>query len=81
MDKKTIEIIRLLKENIVELEDIEITEHTPLISSGFIESFDVIESLSRIEERFNIEIPLESVSIEEFNTADSIKNLVERLGG
>jgi acyl carrier protein len=72
-------IINILKENIVELENMDIKPETLLISSGLIDSFDVIAVLSRFEEAFHITIPLESVSIEEFETVDSIFELVSRL--
>ena len=36
------ELIIILKNNIDELEDMEIDENTELISGGFIESFDII---------------------------------------
>jgi len=70
-------IISILKENVDELENVEITDDTKLISSGFIESFDVISLLSVIEDEFNTYISLENVEFEDFNTVPQIISLIE----
>ena len=72
-------ISSILRKNIVELETMDIQPEMPLISSGFIDSFDVIEILSHIEEAFHITIPLETVSIEDFDTVISMAELVRKL--
>ncbi|EHQ88977.1 acyl carrier protein [Desulfosporosinus youngiae] len=72
-------ISSILRKNIVELETMDIQPEMPLISSGFIDSFDVIEILSHIEEAFHIIIPLETVSIEDFDTVISMAELVLKL--
>ena len=70
-------IISILKENVDELENVEITDDTKLISSGFIESFDVISLLSVIEDEFDTYISLENVEFEDFNTVPQIISLIE----
>ena len=41
---------------------------SPLVSSGLIDSFDLVGVLAAIEERFGVEIPVEDISIESFDT-------------
>lgn len=71
-------IIDLIKSNVEELEDVEITETTELISGGFIESFDVISLISEIENEFNIDISFDDIELEQFNTIESIIGIIEK---
>lgn len=71
-------IIDLIKSNVEELEDVEITETTELISGGFIESFDVISLISEIENEFNIDISFDDIELEQFNTIESIISIIEK---
>ena len=40
----------------------------PLVSSGLIDSFDLVGVLTAIEERYGVQIPVEDISIETFDT-------------
>lgn len=71
-------LIDLIKSNVAELEDVEITETTELISGGFIESFDVISLISEIENEFNIDIVFDDIELEQFNTIESIIEIIEK---
>ena len=52
-----------------------------LIDDGLLESFDVITLIAEIEEQFGIEIPAEEIVPENFNSAEGIWNLCERIKG
>lgn len=69
-------IIELLKETVDELKDVEIMEDTKLISSGYMESFGVINLISALEEEYHIEIPLEEIEFEAFNQVSTIERLI-----
>ncbi len=71
-------IIQLLKENIEELEDVELTPDTELIAGGYMESFEVIELITDLEKLFHIDISLDEIRLEEFNTPASIAGIVEK---
>lgn len=43
-------------------------EDTPLLSSGLIDSFDVVALLSMIEGRYGVSIPPEEIDAERFDT-------------
>lgn len=51
----------ILKKNIFELEDVEINDELELISKGYLESFDIINIISILEMKFNINIPIEEL--------------------
>lgn len=40
----------------------------PLISSGMIDSFDLVGLVTAIEERFGANVPVEEISVESFDT-------------
>lgn len=51
---------------------------TPLFSSGVIDSFGVLELIAFLEDRFQIEIDMACHDLIEFDTIESIVNIVER---
>lgn len=66
----------ILKENIDELEGIEITNDLELITGGYIDSFDIINIITALEEEFDICISLDDLDIMQFDTVDSIEQLI-----
>jgi acyl carrier protein len=79
MNDITICIIKLLKEHTDALELVNITPETHLISSGFMESFEVIEIVFALEQEFDITVPLAELDLEDFDSAGSIAGVVQRL--
>ncbi|PIH03639.1 acyl carrier protein [Clostridium combesii] len=69
----------ILKENIFELEDVEISDELELISKGYLESFDIINIISILEIKFNINMPIEEIEMIDFNTVNNIYCLIERI--
>jgi acyl carrier protein len=59
-------------------EDIEITYDTPLISSGYVDSFSMVSLLVFLERRFKIKIPSSKATPEAFNSINNIVNLVNQ---
>ncbi len=51
----------ILKKNIFELADVEISDELELISKGYLESFDIINIISILEIKFNINMPIEEI--------------------
>lgn len=56
-------ILQILKENVFELLNKDIDENTKLISTGYLESFDVINLITLFEKEFNIDIKLEEIEL------------------
>lgn len=52
-------------------------EHN-LISGGFLDSFELLMFVEELEKRFNISIQLEHISQEEFNSIDSVYNIIQK---
>jgi acyl carrier protein len=57
-------------------EDDEITYDTPLISSGFVDSFSMVSLKVFLEKKFNISIPDEEATPEAFDSVNKIVDLV-----
>lgn len=52
---------------------------TPLLSSGMIDSFDVVGLLSAIETRFGVAIDPQHIDGERFDTPAQMRDVVEEL--
>jgi len=56
--------------------DEEITYDTPLISSGYVDSFSMVSLLVFLENKFKIKIPPDKATPEAFDSVNSIVALV-----
>jgi acyl carrier protein len=74
-DIKELILNYVIKEYLDE-EDGEITYDTPLISSGYVDSFSMVSLLVFLERKFKIKIPAEKATPEAFNTVNKIAELV-----
>lgn len=70
------ELINLLKEV---KDDVDFTECKTLIDDGVLDSFDIIQIVNAIDEEFDVEIPATEIIPENFNSADAMLKMIERL--
>jgi acyl carrier protein len=68
----------IVREYLEEGDDREITETTPLISGGIVDSFSMVSLLRFLEKKYSIHIPDEAATPEAFDTVQSIVALVQR---
>ncbi|HKL43627.1 MAG TPA: acyl carrier protein [Clostridia bacterium] len=61
--------------------DVNFKEKTGLIDEGILDSFDIIRIVADIDEEFDVAIPPEEIIPENFNSAKSLYELIERLLG
>jgi acyl carrier protein len=66
------------KEYLEDDDDRELTETTPLISGGIVDSFSMVSLKRFLEKKYGIQIPDAEASPEAFDTAQSIEALVNR---
>lgn len=61
--------------------DVEFRGGTSLVENGDIDSFDIVTIISRIEEAFHVEIPVEFMLPEHFESAEAMMGLIRKLQG
>jgi acyl carrier protein len=66
------------KEYLEEDDDRELTETTPLISGGIVDSFSMVSLKRFLEKKYAIQIPDAEASPEAFDTVNNIVALVDR---
>ncbi len=71
----------LLEAEIVEGQPIDVDATTPLLGLGVMDSFSLLRFLALIESKFNVEIPLETLTIDRVKDLDSIVALIMDLTG
>jgi acyl carrier protein/D-alanine--poly(phosphoribitol) ligase subunit 2 len=71
-------ILNYVKKEYIEDEDEEITFDTPLISSGYVDSFSMVSLLVFIENKFKVKIPPSKATPEAFDTVNNIAALVNQ---
>ena len=59
--------------------DVDFANETSLIDDGILDSFDVVSIISEIDEVFDVQIRINELDPENFNSADAIWNLVQTL--
>jgi acyl carrier protein len=74
------ELASFIEKNLVgEDRRISITDKTPLIEDGIIDSMGLMQIVAFLEERAGVRVPDDEVSPENFETVDAIDRLVNRL--
>ena len=59
--------------------DVDFENETALIDNGILDSFDVVSIISEIDDAFGVQIRINELDPENFNSAKSIWNLVQNL--
>lgn len=69
-------IINIMSEIISE---IDLQAEKALVTDGYIDSFDIVTIIDRLEEEFDISIPVESMVPENFESVEAIFALVKSI--
>jgi acyl carrier protein len=69
----------VIQEYLEEEDDREVTDDTPLISGGIVDSFSMVSLKRFLEKKYSIRIPDADASPEVFDSVDSIAALVARI--
>ena len=68
----------IIEEYIDEEDEIEVTDDTPIISSGIVDSFSMVSLKVFLEKKYDIKLPDSEATPEAFDTVNSIVELVQR---
>ena len=61
--------------------DVDFENETALIDDGILDSFDVVSIISELDDAFDVQIRITELDPDNFNSADSIWNLIQKLKG
>lgn len=56
--------------------DVDFRNTNTLVTDGFIDSFDIVTIIASIENEFSVEIPVDSMLPENFESAEAIMKLI-----
>lgn len=59
--------------------DVDFENETALIDDGILDSFDVVSIISELDDVFGVQVRITELDPENFNSAESIWNLVQEL--
>jgi acyl carrier protein len=71
--EKLLEILRDVRP------DVDFENETALIDDGILDSFDVVSIISELDNEFDVQVRINELDPENFNSAESIWNLVQEL--
>jgi len=66
----------IVDEYIEEDDDVEVSNDTPLISSGIVDSFSMVSLKAFLEKKYEIKLPDEEATPEAFDSVNSIVALI-----
>ena len=70
------ELLEILKEI---RPDVDFENETELIDEGILDSFDVVSIISEIDDAFGVQIRINELDPENFNSAEAIWSLIQKL--
>lgn len=70
------ELLTILKEA---KPDVDFSTENKLVDNSIFDSFDIVQLVMQLNEAFDIEIGAEEIIPENFNSADSIWQMIQRL--
>ena len=71
--EKLLEILKSIRP------DVDFANETALIDDGILDSFDVVSIISELDDAFGVQVRINELVPENFNSAEAIWNLVQEL--
>ena len=59
--------------------DVDFTGRADLIDAGVLDSFDIISLIAEVDSVFDVQIPAEEIVPENFNSAEALYAMIQRL--
>ena len=60
--------------------DVDFAHEAHLVNDRLLDSFDIIQIISMLDEEYDVSVPAAQIVPENFNSAQSIYDLIQRLG-
>lgn len=75
-----LELMAYIESQVIRRKGVQITPETPLVSSGLIDSFALVEIFLKLEEITHRKIPAGKVQAKDMNTVELMLRTAERIG-
>jgi len=59
--------------------EVDFTTHSSLIDEKILDSFDIITLITEINEEYDVRIPVDEITPQNFNSAKALYQLIQRL--
>ena len=59
--------------------DVDYSSCDTLVDDGILDSFDIVSIITEVTEAFDVQIPASEIVPENFNSAEALWNLIQRL--
>jgi len=73
-------MLQYLRDDVIRRPAIELTAQTPLVSSGLVDSFALIDVLLKLEDVLDLRIPASRVQPKDLDTVERMIGTARRLG-
>ena len=70
-------VLKYVKDEYLDEEEVDLNYDTPLISSGYVDSFSMVSLKRFLETRYKISLPDDKATPEAFDSVNNIVKLVE----
>ena len=80
MDPRARQMTNFLRQHVLSNPGVQLDEDTPLVSSGLVDSFALVDVLLELEQVTNYRIPTGRVSPEDMDTVRKMLETAERVG-
>jgi acyl carrier protein len=81
VDEMKVLVLNYVKNEYLDEEEVVLNYDTPLISSGYVDSFSMVSLLVFLENKFKIKIPPSKATPEAFDSVNKIIVLVKQFTG
>lgn len=72
------QLIHYIKHEIIGITNLAIDLHTPLISSGLVDSFALVNIVAKVEQIYGISLPLGAIQAQDLETIGTLLQTVQR---
>ena len=59
--------------------DVDFASHTSLVDDKILDSFDIVTIIAEVDNEYDVTIPAEEITPENFNSAETLYKLIQRL--